>query len=139
MEGLRENLERLRTGAARTALRHASKKAGEVVRGAAESAAPVGTVAHKTYKGRLVPGGFLSRNVAATVRYLSRKGSVLVRIGPRREAFYGTQFIEVGTSKMPKQPWLVPAYESKRAEVEQTFVSELRAAIARAVKRGKVR
>lgn len=147
MEGLRQNLESLKTNAARNALRHASRKAGLVVRNAAEAAAPIGDTAHWIYKGpkgrrtkyRLVAPGFLSRNVISVVRYLSRKGAVLVRIGPRSDAFYGTQFVELGTSKVPKRAWLVPAYEAARVEVEQTFVRELRAAIARAVKRGQTR
>lgn len=139
MEGLKEALESLQTNVARNALRFATRKAAQVVRDEAAARAPVGTMAHKTYKGRKVAPGFLSRNLNAAVTYIRSRGVVLARIGPRREAFYGSQFVEVGTSRTPKQPWLVPAYESKRQEVEQTFVRELRAAIARAVKRGKTR
>lgn len=139
MEGLKEALEALQTQAARTALRFASRKAAEVVRAAAEANAPVGSEMHKTYKGRLVAPGFLSRSLNTAVSYVQQKGAVIARIGPRREAFYGTQFVEIGTSKMPARPWLRPAYEGARADVERTFVTALRAAIARAVKRGKTR
>lgn len=133
---LRKSLESLKTNVARSALRHASKKAAVVVERAAEARAPVGDMPHKTYKGRLVAPGFLARSIHVAVRYLSRKGAVLARIGPAKEAFYGTQFVELGTSKMPARPWLVPAYEESRTEVESTFIHELRRAIVRAIKRG---
>ena len=115
---LRSNLEALQTQAARNALQLATRKAAQVVRDEAQMRAPErqDNRIKKTYKG----------NPRAV-------------IGPSAEAFYGTQFIEVGTSRIPRKPWLVPAYTAKIGQVEATFVRELRAAIERAVKRGKVR
>jgi len=136
---LRQQLESLKTNAARNALRFATRKAAEIVRTEAEARAPVGSVPHKTYKGRLVPPGFLSRSVKTAVTYSRDSGTVRAAIGPTAEAFYGTQFLEVGTSKMPKQPWLVPAYTASLGEVEATFVRELKNAVERAIKRGNVR
>ena len=138
-EGLRDALNSLRTDAARTALRYASRKAAGVIQDEAETRAPVGSESHRTYKKRLVAPGFLSRNIKTKVSYNRQHGSVIAKIGPSAEAFYGTQFLEVGTSKIPKQPWLVPSYTSKLGEVEGVFVSALKAAIARAVIKGKTR
>jgi HK97 gp10 family phage protein len=139
MAGLRDALNELKFRAAKNAITLASRHAAKIIQAEAQAAAPVGDVAHKTYKGRLVAPGFLKRGINVAVRYLSRKGAVLAKIGPRREAFYGTQFLEIGTSKMPKQPWLVPAYEAKKDEAVQVFVTTLRAAIARAKARGMKR
>lgn len=136
---LRASLEQLKVGAAKNALVVATRKASKVVVAEARAQAPVGDVPHKTYKGRTVAPGFLSRNIRAKVFYSRTRGLARAEIGPSKEAFYGTQFLEVGTSKIPKRPWLVPAYEQKRSEVEQVFVTTLRAAIERAVKRGNVR
>lgn len=137
MAGLMAALDELRVGVARSAMRKAGKAAGEVVRKEAQSRAPVGQTPHKTYKGRIVAPGFLQRHVQVKSSFRSRTGLLRVTIGPHKEAFYGSQFVEIGTSKMPKQPWLVPALVSTRGEVEEIFVGALRAAIQKAVAQGK--
>jgi len=139
MAGLKAALEELKTGAAKSAMRKAGKAAAEVIRAEAEANAPIGDIAHKTYKGRIVPPGFLSRHVFAKASYRSRTGVLRIRIGPGKEAFYGSQFVELGTSRMPKKPWLVPAMVNKRKEAEEIFVGALRAAILKAVAAGKKR
>jgi HK97 gp10 family phage protein len=147
MEGLKRALEELKTGAARSALRKAGRAAGEVIRAEAEARAPEGDTAHWLYRGakgsrtkyRLLAPGFLKRHVHMKTSYRSKTGILRVRIGPGRDAFYGSQFIELGTSRIPKKPWLVPALVSKRKEAEEIFVQALRAAIAKAVAAGKRR
>lgn len=136
---LRKQLESLKASAARNALTVATRKAAKVVRDEAEARAPVGTEPHKTYKGRLVAPGFLSRSIKTVVSYSRSSGTVRAAIGPTAEAFYGSQFLEIGTSKIPKRPWLVPSYTASLGEVESTFVRELKNAIDRAIKRGNVR
>lgn len=64
--------------------------------------------AHLTYKGRLVTAGFASRSVRMAVR--QTKGVVYAVVGLLAEAFYALQFFELGTSTIPPQPWLVPAF-----------------------------
>jgi len=136
---LLQKFESLKTNVARGALRTATRKAAKIVAAEAESRAPQGTELHKTYKGRVVAPGFLSRNVKVKMWYDTARAAVGASIGVAKEAFYGTQFLEIGTSKIPKRPWLVPSLEAKRAEAERNFVVELRAAIDRAIKRGGTR
>jgi hypothetical protein len=84
----------------------------------AKSTVPIGTVAHKTYKGRLVGPGFASRSlrVKGSVSRDKQKATALLGVAP--EAFYAVQFIELGTSKYPATPWLVPAFESMQEEAQ---------------------
>lgn len=140
-EELKRNLEALQTQAAKGALQIATRKAAQVVRDEAQQRAPErqdGRI-KKTYKGNPQGPGYLKRHVVVAVKYYRNTGIVRAVIGPTAEAFYGTQFLEVGTSRIPKRPWLAPSLAAKIGQVEATFVRELRAAIARAVKRGKAR
>lgn len=141
LEELFANLDRLKDKVAKQSLRLATRKAGQIIEQEAESRAPHGARPHKTYKGRKVAPGFLSRNVNLRVRMDRRKGAIVASVGPSKEAFYGSQFVEVGVPSrgIPARPWLRPALEAKRTEVEDTLVRELRAAVARAIKRGAVR
>jgi HK97 gp10 family phage protein len=50
------------------------------------------------------------------------------------EAYYG-MFIELGTVKMPAQPFLRPAFESKKVEAVETFRVEFAKAIDAAAKK----
>ena len=120
--------------------------AGKALRGAALSATlptlrhaqatiPVGRVPHTTYKGRLVAPGFARRSLRRATRLTHRGTRVSVRIGVRREAFYAVQFLELGTSKMPKQPWLVPAYNATYRTVTARLSGELKKRIQRAARR----
>lgn len=101
---------------------------------AAKANIPVGDVMHKTYKGRLVAPGFAQRSVR-TVTTLSKTGEQASAVlGVRREAFYATQFVEVGTAKMPAQPWLRPAFESTQDAQQQAIADSLRKTILKAAK-----
>ena len=101
---------------------------------AAKAAAPVGTQAHKTYKGKLVAPGYLSRNIKKTARVSRDKQVVIGSVGPSREAFYGTQFVEVGTSKISRAPWLTPVFEANQAAMIDRFGDKLEALIKKAAK-----
>jgi HK97 gp10 family phage protein len=72
---------------------------------------PGDTPAHTTYLGRLVTAGFAMRSVRMVVRVVARAGRAIATLGVRREAFYVLSFFELGTSKIPRQPWLTPALE----------------------------
>ncbi len=57
--------------------------------------APKGKKSHRTYKGRLVAPGFLSRSI---IRHIDRsRDKTIVLIGVKKEAFYGIQFLNLGT------------------------------------------
>lgn len=102
----------------------------------AHATVPVGDRLHKTYKGRTVTPGFLSRSIRrAAFAKRGAKNEVRAVVGVAREAFYGLAFVERGTSKMPAQPWLVPAFESTQGQVLDKFKRSLKARIERAAKK----
>jgi len=140
-EELQANLLRLKEGVAKNAMRHATRKAAEIVRQAAESRAPVGSVSHKTYLGRSVAPGFLSRNIRKLVFVDKRRGVVRAAIGPSKEAFYGSQFVEIGIPSrgIPARPFLQLSLAANIGNAENEFTIELRKAIGRAIKRGAVK
>lgn len=102
-------------------LRGALRDAAKPVLASAQSRVPVGSVSHKTYKGRLVGGGFASRNVKMKATLSRDKRSARVMIGVAPEAFYAAQFLELGTSKIRRRPWLRPALASQRNNVNDLF------------------
>ena len=84
-----------------------------------------------TIKGRRVAPGFLKRNIKRKSVTSRDKTKVTVFIGPTSEAFYGTSFVEVGTSKMAPQPWLRPALRQRRKE----FIAKLGAKIKQGIEK----
>lgn len=85
----------------------------------AKAAAPEGRPGelHKTHRGRLVASPFLSRNIKKTSWRGKRAPYAVARVGPRIEAFYGTQFVEFGTKNPPEnRKWLERAYERRKSE-----------------------
>jgi len=52
-------------------------------------------------------------------------GEASVFIGPSKEGYYGL-FLELGTSKMPAYPFLVPALKASKARVKEAIARELR-------------
>lgn len=125
---LSAKLDKLSRKASGQILRKAANRAVKPVLEAARARIPVNKIEelHKTYKGRSVAPGFAQRSIAAKVS-LSRDGrAVFAAMGVKREAFYATQFVEVGTSKQAKQPWLVPAFEATQSQQLSAFSSVLR-------------
>lgn len=139
--GLQELSQQLRalgeTVAARN-LKGAAKDAMEPTESAARASVPVGSEIHKTYKGRTVTPGFAQRSIRrAAFAMRGAKNVVRAVVGVAREAFYAVAFLERGTSKMPAQPWLVPAFEQTQAQVLNRFRASLRERLARIAKRRK--
>lgn len=134
VQGLRELQEKLKNFGPRlggSILKRAAQQAMAPVLKEARATAPVGSEPHKTYKGRLVAPGFLSRNIKAKSVLSKDKSTAKAMVGPTREAFYGTAFVERGTSKMAAQPFLVPAFTAKKDEVTERFKVRMRAIIER--------
>ena len=86
------------------------------VRDQARQNVPVGRKRHRTYKGRLVSPGFAKRSLRVLARLSKDKTRAYALLGVRSEAFYALQFIELGTSRIPRRPWLVPAFEASKDE-----------------------
>ncbi len=88
----------------------------------------------KTHKGKLTAPGFASRNMRIATSLSRDKTRVRAMVGPRSEAFYVTQFLEVGTSSHRRTPFLVPALEQNQQLVISTLRTELRKAMERKVR-----
>lgn len=147
---LSRQLQRMGRAAGGKALRQALVFAALPARNEAKRAAPVAgppyTYAYKgrvrtfdpypkkTYKGRYVAPGFTSRNVRYR-SYLSQEGNTaFVEIGVSKEAFYSLQFLELGTSRIPKRPWLIPALDRSIPQVRERLGRRLKVLIDRAAR-----
>jgi len=92
-------------------------------------AAPVGGKPHRTFKGRLVSGGFLARSLKRSSRFDQRKGRAVAKIKILPEAFYGA-FYDVGvTGKFEKTGWFTGTFIGDRAAIEKRFSDILSAKI----------
>lgn len=109
----------------RKAIRPAYVKAAETI--------PVGTEAHRTYKGRLVAPGFAKRSLRVVTRASEDGKRVSAAMGVRKEAFYVVVFDELGTSKMAARPWLRPALQTTQDAQETILAEALRAEIDKAI------
>lgn len=85
------------------------------IRKEAQGLIPIGSRAHylgKKAKGRQVQPGHLSKQLRVR-RVRSEKFSSLYALTFSKQGFYG-MFHEFGTSKMPAQPILRPAFDNKK-------------------------
>lgn len=141
-ESLSKALDELGLGDGGKAVRFATRKAAKEVHERAQTNAPVGKrPSHKTYKGRTVSAGFGKRNIIMKMRSGAKRDGVATRytafIGPIKEAFYMSQFVELGKDtkhKQAPQPWLRPAMRNGQGEAVSTFKDEMRKKIDRIAK-----
>ncbi len=82
----------------------------------AKRTAPKGTPGKlsKSYKGTPIASPYLANNLRKTSWRGTRKPYAVARVGPRLNAFYGTQFVEIGTQHISENPWLERAKDSAR-------------------------
>lgn len=97
-------------------LRAAATQATTPVVNEARSRIPVREVETlaKTYTGRKVAPGFAKRSIAKKVILVKDKSRAYSLVGVKPEAYYATQYVELGTSKQRKQPWLAPSFRGSR-------------------------
>jgi HK97 gp10 family phage protein len=50
---------------------------------------------------------------------------VSVIVGPAKDAFYLTQFVEIGTVKQRRQDWLLKSYRQTKDQVERRFADRM--------------
>jgi hypothetical protein len=140
LEGTRELEQKLRAlgsafavpimrSALRFGIRPAFKRAQQTI--------PVGKVAHRTYKGRLVAPGFAKRSLRVVTRVSKDKRTFSAALGVRKEAFYAVQFIEreMGNSKQSASPWLRPAFRMTGPQQLQALADRLRDRINKVAKK----
>lgn len=92
-----------------------------------------------TYKGRLVAPGFTKASVRMVTALTDNAMHVRVALGVRQEAFYSVSFLELGTSKFSRRPWLEPSFRYSVAEVERVFIKRLRELLEDAAGKGGFR
>jgi len=147
---------RLQVKAMRGAVRRAARQTLNKMR----SAAPQGSVAHRTYRRRLVSPGFLRRSLRIVTKVDAGAGRVSAILGVRKEAYYGPQFYDQGpytiTQRkyrmagkrrrtvraikpytLPKRPWFESTFLADKQVMENNFVQFVRQEIDKAVKRGR--
>lgn len=152
IEGLAELAKRLRelpselSGKNGGPLRKAIGRASVVIRDEARRRAPVDTgnlrdniIAVRKRKSPQGNEGYFievrrKRRKYANTRANRRKQRAGMTYESMGEAYYG-MFIELGTAKMPAQPFLRPAFESKKVEAVEVFRAEFAKAIAAAEKK----
>ena len=129
------------------ALRKAALLSMTPVVRAARLRAPVGTEAHRTYKGNLVAPGFAKRSVRKDAKIVD--GKAVARVGVKPEAFYAlipetgphrvTTRRKAGQSgehpirpyTIPRHSWLTDAFESQQQAVKMKLAAELKKQIAK--------
>ena len=114
-------------------LRASMRSAMTVAKKAATARAPVGKKLHKTYKGRLVAPGFAKRSLKVGVG----KTGLRAVMGVKAEAFYALQFVELGTKRMPKRPWFVPAFHDSQDKIIDMLGKQIAKRIEKIAKAAK--
>lgn len=106
-----------------------------------EAAAPKGTDTHRTYKGRLVAPGFVSRNIKRKAKIYRNTGTVSLRIGVAAEAYYGVTFMDEGVTvtqrngksikpyKITGKRWFKKRFEQDEPKIIELFRKRLAARI----------
>jgi hypothetical protein len=121
-------------------LKNAVESAIGKARARAEATIPTGTVAHRTYKGRLVAPGFSKRSIRVAARLDRTREKATAVLGVAPEAFYAVQFVELGTLKVGPRPWLRPAFDSTLTEQQRELTAKLREELlVVALRRSRVR
>jgi HK97 gp10 family phage protein len=136
VDGLAEleaNLRALPEDLAKKALGMAARKAMRLLQRRIANSAPMRTGQLK--RGVRIRSAFTGDGV--------RGGTINVSIGvvlkPKEEsAFYG-KFLELGTVKMNKHPFMKPEFDAGAPEVIRQFAVELDAAIERVARKARVR
>ena len=147
VEGFKElsrKLSKMGEAAGGKALRSAVMSASLPALKAAKANAPVGNPPFesggdpypvKTHKGRLRLPGFAKRNVKRVSSLSRDKRTASARIGVASEAFYAINFIEFGTAKIKKRPWLEPSFKRSVPAMNQRLEARLKALIDKAAKK----
>lgn len=97
----------------------------------AQTLAPVGTEPHRLKNGLLVGPGYARSTVKIVTTINAAKNIASAIMSSGKLAVYEAVFKELGTWKMPAQPWLRRSLLESRNDCEEAF----RASIARAVER----
>lgn len=140
VEGLAETQMQLQALAGKLgwrAMSQALAASGRKMRAAAKNNAPVGSVAHRTYRGNLVAPGFTKRSITLVRFPRKNNNTALVAVGVKKSAYYAVQFVEQGHKtknggRVAPRPWLKKSYDQTVGAVPASFTSELRERVLKA-------
>jgi len=104
LEAFERKLSALTLAVQRKTLTKAVKEGGMLIRDAASR--------NVITEGLVLTGTLAEREIVTIVQSQSNAFSVLARIGPAQDAFYG-RFPEFGTIFEPEQPFLEPAFREQ--------------------------
>ena len=134
MNHLLKQLSSIEASVAKKHLRSAANYATKPTMAALKAAAPRGTEAHRTYRGRLVAPGFLSRSIKRVTKL--KDGKLKVSMGVKREAWYGVHFLdETGTKYMKGRHWFKSRFIADSPKMAGRFKDQLRKRILAGVKK----
>jgi len=82
---------------------------------------------HWSYRHRWLMPGYAKRHIKIASFVSRDKTGAKVIVGPDKDAFYASQFLEYGfpSRGYPKQAWLKPAFESNRGRMLQLMISKM--------------
>lgn len=109
---------------------------------AARNLIPVGTREHRSYKTKGGGGGFLlapghaKRSLRIVVVKRGDKQGATALLSTDKAGYYAVQFVERGTVKMKKEPWLRPAFNSTQQQQQAAIVAYLQKRILKIAKDG---
>ena len=133
IEGMRElslKLDELGAKLGAQALRQAASQSLTPVVREIRAAAPVGTRAHKTYRGRIVAPGYLKRSIRRKSYVDKRRGSAVAMIGVEPEAFYGVNFLDRParnpTRNYTPRHWFKDRFTKNKGAIENNFARLLK-------------
>jgi hypothetical protein len=132
---LTQELYKLGAAVAAKELRGTARQSMRLVEKRWKAAMPKHPLPHYTYRGRLVGGGFASRNVRIITKINKQTGSVEAVLGVRKEAFYIVQFVERGWSGKAANPTLVPAFAASQSAALQEIADQLRKRLTKAARK----
>lgn len=93
---------------------------------------PVGTEPHRLKNGLLVNFGYAKSTLHTISTINSAKNLASGILGVGKQAYYILQFVELGTRKMPAQPWIRRALLEARGNCELALRESLAESVAKA-------
>lgn len=145
---LAKALDQLGQKAGGRILANSLRAAAKVVTTQAESSFPKNKYKRKHWVGRNLKKGkqgfevyppFARTQIRSKVRQYKNKQGAYALVGVTPDAFYALQFVELGTSKQAKQPWLVPAFTNTSGQQIDTIKSRLGKDISKEAQRQAAR
>jgi len=126
IEGANELFEQLEARPAKIAkaiIRNCLRKAGGIWRGEMKARVARGWhVFQSSAKGRSREWGFLAGHIGMKVSVRGDELEGTCSVGPVKKGFWAL-FLEFGTANMAAQPFIRPAFEARKQEVLDKFIS----------------